>query len=44
MGFTATKERVANRGVPPDNFLAELVAWGKKAPGEIFVASASASG
>lgn len=36
MTFTATKARVANRGVPPDGFLTELVAWGKTAPDEIF--------
>jgi hypothetical protein len=41
MGYTATKQRVANRGAPPDAFLDELVAWGKQAPDEIFVINAS---
>jgi hypothetical protein len=36
MSYTATKQHVANRGVPPDTFLDELVAWGKTAPDEIF--------
>jgi hypothetical protein len=34
--FKATKQHVKNRGVPPDSFLQELVAWGKSAPDEIF--------
>lgn len=34
--FNATKTRVGNRGVPPDAFLAELLAWGQHAPEEIF--------
>ena len=37
MAYHATKQRVLNRGVPPDNFLDELVAWGRSAPDEIFV-------
>lgn len=37
MGYTAAKHRVSNRGVPPDAFLDELVAWGKRAPDDIFV-------
>jgi len=37
MDFDATKQRVFNRGVPPDRFLDELVAWGRNAPDEIFV-------
>ena len=37
MTFDATKQHVLNRGVPPDNFLDQLVAWGKTAPDEIFV-------
>jgi hypothetical protein len=41
MSYAATKQRVANRGVPPDNFLDELVAWGRKAPNEIFIVNAS---
>jgi hypothetical protein len=36
MAYTATKQQVFNRGVPPDEFLDELVAWGKTAPDEIF--------
>ncbi len=30
------KSPVKDRGVPPDSFLTELVAWGKTAPDEIF--------
>src|SRR3954454_21675500 len=36
MAFHATKQKVLNRGVPPDSFLNELVAWGRTAPDEIF--------
>lgn len=36
MMFIATKKGVFNRGVPPDLFLSEMVAWGKTAPEEIF--------
>ena len=36
MTYTAPKRHVANRGIPPDSFLDELVAWGKAAPEEIF--------
>lgn len=36
MAFHATKQKVHNRGVAPDSFLTELVAWGKSAPDEIF--------
>src|SRR5689334_4383131 len=36
MTHIATKQHVANRGVRPDDFLDQLVAWGKKAPDEIF--------
>jgi hypothetical protein len=36
MKYTATKQHVFNRGVPPDDFLDQLVAWGKSAPDEIF--------
>lgn len=37
MDFNATKQRVFNRGAPPDSFLDELVAWGRNAPDEIFI-------
>lgn len=37
--FLETKRRVTNRGNPPDTFLAELVAWAKQAPSEIFLAN-----
>jgi hypothetical protein len=36
MSYIATKQHVANRGVPPNDFLDQLVAWGKQAPDEIF--------
>ncbi|MGP0019617.1 MAG: hypothetical protein ACLPHP_13680 [Candidatus Sulfotelmatobacter sp.] len=36
MAYKATKQRVHTRGVPPDSFLDELVAWGKIAPDDIF--------
>lgn len=36
MKFLATKQKVANRGVPPDQFLTELVVWAKDAADEIF--------
>src|SRR5262245_21088786 len=36
MKYSATKQHVFNRGVPPDDFLDQLVAWGKQAPDEIF--------
>lgn len=37
MSFPAAlKARVDNRGVPPDSFLTELIAFGRKAPDEIF--------
>ena len=36
MSYIATKQHVANRGVPPTDFLDQLVAWGKQAPDEIF--------
>jgi hypothetical protein len=35
------KQRVLNRGVPSDNFLDELVIWGRTAPDEIFVANSA---
>ena len=36
MHFHAAKQRVLNRGVPPDKFLEELVGWGKIAADDIF--------
>lgn len=36
MRYNFTKQHVLNRGVPPDSFLEELVAWGRRAPEEIF--------
>ncbi len=36
MTFHETKRSVANRGVPPDSFLRELVTWGKTADESIF--------
>jgi hypothetical protein len=36
MAFHATKQKVLNRGVPPDSFLNELIAWARTAPDEIF--------
>ncbi len=41
MGYHATKQRVHNRGIPPNSFLDELVAWGRIAPDEIFVPNAA---
>ena len=37
MTYYATKQAVSNRGIPPDDFLDELVAWGVDAPNDIFV-------
>jgi hypothetical protein len=36
MAFQATKQRVLNWGVSPDDFLNELVSWGRTAPDDIF--------
>jgi hypothetical protein len=41
MAYRATKHRVANRGVPPDSFLDELVAWGQTATDDIFAPNAA---
>jgi hypothetical protein len=41
MSYTATKQHVANRGVPSDDFLDQLVAWGKQAPDDIFASNDS---
>jgi hypothetical protein len=40
MNYVATKQKVLNRGVPPNDFLDQLVAWGKQAPDEIFAPNA----
>jgi hypothetical protein len=34
--FVACKEKVLNRGKPPDSFLNELIDWAKQAPDDIF--------
>lgn len=34
--YSATKAKVHTRGIPPDSFLDELVAWGRSAPDSIF--------
>ena len=39
MPFNAAKQPVSNRGIPPDNFLDQLVAWGRTAPDDIFAAN-----
>lgn len=36
MNFHFTKSQVLNRGIPDDDFLTELVNWGRGAPEEIF--------
>jgi len=36
MNYKATKQHVANRGVPPNDFLDQLVAWEKQSLDEIF--------
>ena len=41
MAYKATKQRVLNRGVPPDSFLDQLVAWGKTAQDDIFIPNAA---
>jgi len=40
MSYIATKQHVANRDVPANDFLDQLVAWGKQAPDEIFAPNA----
>ena len=42
MKYIAAKQPVANRGVPPDDFLDQLVGWGKEAPDEIFAPNSHA--
>ena len=34
--YLATKHHVLNRGIAPDDFLDQLVAWGRQAPDGIF--------
>jgi hypothetical protein len=41
MTFQATKQKVSNRGVPPDSFLNELVSWGRTALDDIFAPNAN---
>lgn len=41
MAYVATKQQVLNRGIPPDSFLDELVAWGKIAADDIFVTNSA---
>jgi hypothetical protein len=41
MNFVNTKVRVFNRGVPPDAFLAEQVAWGRQAADDMFAPNAN---
>jgi hypothetical protein len=36
MPFQAARQKVLNRGQPPEAFLEELVAWGRAAPEDIF--------
>jgi hypothetical protein len=36
MSYKATKQHVFNRGIPPDNFLDQLVMWGKQAAHDLF--------
>lgn len=36
MNFRETKRSVLNRGIAPDDFLRELVEWGRSAPDDIF--------
>jgi hypothetical protein len=36
MSYKATKQHVFNRGTPPDDFLDQLVAWGKQTTDDIF--------
>lgn len=40
MTYDALKSPVHNRGIPPDKFLDELIAWGKTAEEEIFAPNA----
>jgi hypothetical protein len=42
MAFRATKQKVLNRGIPPDSFLNELIEWGRTAPDDIFAPNENA--
>ncbi|MGT2503561.1 hypothetical protein ACVOMS_27660 [Bradyrhizobium guangxiense] len=42
MAFRATKQKVLNRGIPPDSFLDELIAWGRTAADDIFAPNENA--
>ncbi len=42
MAFHATKQRVLNRGIPPEGFLQELIAWGRAASDDIFAPNENA--
>jgi hypothetical protein len=39
--FKAIKQKVVGRGVPPDSYLNELIAWGRSAPDEIFATNSA---
>lgn len=41
MEYNATRSQVANRGVPPETFLDQLVSWGRTAAEEIFAPNAA---
>jgi hypothetical protein len=36
MKYKSLKQKVLNRGIPTDDFLYQLIAWGKQAPDELF--------
>ena len=42
MAFRATKQKVHNRGIPPDSFLDELITWGRTAADDIFAPNENA--
>jgi hypothetical protein len=41
VNFKAAKGKVLNRGVAPDSFLEEVIAWAKTAPDEVFAPNPS---
>lgn len=41
MAYLAVKQRVSNRGTPPDSFLAQLITWGKTESEDIFAPNAN---